>query len=110
MAKLAQMDIETPVKIQVVESVDGHDAWAKLNQGKFDLLIIDLYMPVLDGHGFIKRVRASAEHRHIPIVAVSAGSDVRAEALASGADIFLPKPVKLSDIVITVKTLLRLDL
>lgn len=111
MKKLTRMELEDKIRLEVIECVDGHDAWDHLTQSQFDLIILDIYMPVLDGRELIKRVRASAQHKWIPIVAVSAGGpDARADALNMGADIFLHKPVKLNDILFTVKTLLRLDL
>lgn len=109
MRKLSQQDLSEAVRIEVRECVDGADAWAQLETASFDLLIVDIYMPVLDGHALIRRVRASEKLRWLPIVAVSAGGESRKEALESGADIFLAKPVKLTDIVVTVKTLLRLQ-
>jgi uncharacterized protein (TIGR02266 family) len=109
MKKLAQNDL-ADVKIEVHCTANGNDAWTTLMSNAIDLIITDMYMPVLDGGELIRRVRASPQLRTIPIVAVSSGgAEARKEALEAGADIFLPKPVKLSDIVATVGALLRLS-
>jgi uncharacterized protein (TIGR02266 family) len=109
MRKLSQSDLADRVTVEVVECTDGADAWQRLDRDHFDMLLVDIYMPVLDGYELIRRIRASQRLKWLPIVAVSAGTESRKEALQHGADIFLAKPVKLTDIVVTVKTLLRLD-
>jgi uncharacterized protein (TIGR02266 family) len=105
--KLSQDGLD--VFFEMSECADGAEAWDRLGKDHFDMLLLDIYMPVLDGYELMRRVRSSPKLRWLPIVAVSGSADSRGEALANGADIFLAKPVKLADIVLTVKTLLRLD-
>jgi CheY-like chemotaxis protein len=63
------------------------------------------------GSQLIARMRAEPGLSAIPVVAISAGGpDARAEAMAAGADLFLDKPVVLSDLFSTLDTLTaRLD-
>lgn len=106
---VSKLAVPDQIKIGVVFAEDGGDAWDQLSVQDFDLLITDLYMPVLDGAELTRRIRKTPALKAMPIVAMSSGGpDARVEALAAGADIFLPKPVKLSDILATVGTLLRL--
>jgi len=71
-----------------------------------DLIIIDIYLPILDGAQVIKKARAEGLMRAVPIIAVSAGgASARAAALAAGADFFLDKPMRLADIVATMRRL-----
>ncbi len=74
---------------------NGRDALAALSHGACDLLLVDAVLPDMDGIALVRRVRASPRLRQLPIILVSAqvGPDVRAEALAAGADEYLVKPL-----------------
>jgi uncharacterized protein (TIGR02266 family) len=85
---------------------DGREATAALARDPFDVLIIDVYLPVMDGPSVIKDVRSRERDHRMPIVAMSAGGPAaRAAALAAGADFFLEKPMRLADIVNTMRKL-----
>jgi CheY-like chemotaxis protein len=65
---------------------NGRDALDRLHQGFFDMMILDLYLPVLDGTQVLQHIRGDDELRDLPVIAVSAGGDsARDEALAAGA-------------------------
>lgn len=64
----------------------------------FDLILMDCYMPQLDGYEATRRIRAlAADHRQIPIIAMTAHTQIGASeaCLAAGMDDYLPKPVRL---------------
>jgi diguanylate cyclase (GGDEF)-like protein len=64
----------------------------------FDLILMDCYMPELDGYEATRRIRAlAADHRQIPIIAMTAHTQIGASeaCLAAGMDDYLPKPVRL---------------
>ena len=85
---------------------DGRAALIALESGDFNLLIVDVYLPVMGGVSLIETLRKNEKTRDIPIVAVSAGGEVaREDALRAGADFFLDKPMRLADIVETVRRL-----
>jgi uncharacterized protein (TIGR02266 family) len=95
------------IHLEVEEADNGKEAWELLKTRPFHLLILDLYMPVMDGHQLIQYVRMDPLLRSIPIIVVSSGSrEDRKKATALGADIFLSKPVKLKEIIDTVETLI----
>ena len=74
---------------------DGAEAVAAVARQTFDLILIDLNMPVMDGATAAARIRAGEAHgRRVPIVALTAavGTAEQAHALASGIDAFLAKP------------------
>lgn len=78
---------------------NGRDAIELLRDESFDALIIDMYLPVLDGVHVIEHVRAQPGLRALPVVAVSAGGEsARDAALAAGANHFLAKPIRLRQI------------
>jgi len=88
------------VKIQafganVVEAEDGAAAFGELRRGLFDLAIVDLDMPTMDGLDLIRCVRGHPQLNHIPIVVLT-GNESRASmdgALTAGATSFLQKPL-----------------
>ena len=90
-------------------ATNGSEALDLLANEPFDALIIDLYLPILDGSSVITHVRANEQLRHLPVIAVSAGGDsARDAALAAGADFFLAKPMRLRQILETMAGLLGL--
>jgi uncharacterized protein (TIGR02266 family) len=90
-------------------AVDGNEAFARLlAQPPVDLVITDVYMPVMSGFVLVEKVRAEPRLRHLPIIVISsAGEEERERVSRLGANFFLQKPVKYQDIVTTVRTLLR---
>jgi len=90
-------------------AVDGNEAFARLlAQPPVDLIITDVYMPVMSGFALVEKVRAEPRLRHLPIIVISsAGEEERERVSRLGANFFLQKPVKYQDIVTTVRTLLR---
>ncbi len=78
-------------------SVDnGAEAVEALRQGKYDVVLMDWQMPIMDGPEATRRIRAS-RHSHVPIVAVTASTMAgdRETCILAGADDYLPKPVEL---------------
>ncbi len=78
----------------VKEAEDGKKALAVLGGDKFDLIITDLNMPVMDGITLIKNVRTGSQHRGVPILILTTESDgtKKAEGKAAGATGWLVKP------------------
>ena len=80
----------------IVETAeDGRQALALLSSHPFDVVLLDLLMPGVDGFQVLERMKAEQRLRHIPIIIISAleemGSVVR--CIKMGADDHLPKPV-----------------
>lgn len=96
--------------IAVEYAANGHDALTRLERPPgIDLVMTDLYMPVLDGFTLIERMRGDPALHELPIVVISAGAaDARARALELGVDVYLQKPVQFGDVIATVRTLLRI--
>jgi len=79
---------------RVEEAADGLEGLARLRQLAPDLAIVDWGMPRMDGMELVRQMRADPQLRHVPVVLLTARTDVehRAEGYHSGADHFLPKP------------------
>ena len=89
------------------EAADGHTALELLRHEKFDALIVDIYLPVMDGTHVIAHVRDELGLADLPIIAVSAGGEAAERAaLAAGANIFLDKPMRLRQITDAIRHLL----
>src|SRR5687768_12273217 len=80
---------------KLVEAENGSVALRALECERFDVAIVDLHMPVLDGYGFIEAARMRADTRHLPIIVVTSRNDVVGieRAFALGATSFLSKPI-----------------
>ena len=95
----------------LVGAVDGKEALDLLFSDHFDVLVIDVNLPLVDGPTVIRTVRAEPRYTNLPVIAVSAGGkDAEVEALAAGADFFLEKPMRLRQIIETMKQLLHLEI
>lgn len=78
---------------------DGQIALEHVRTSIPDLVICDIYMPILDGASLIKRLRNMELLSSVPVLALSAGGDTaRAAALEAGANAFLDKPVRLQEV------------
>lgn len=85
---------------------DGRQALKLLSTTPFDLAIVDIYLPVVDGAEVIRRARNDLALGRLPILAVSAGGQsAREAAVSAGASEFVDKPVRLRQVVELVRRL-----
>lgn len=87
---------------------DGRTAVEILRRETFDALIIDVYLPIMDGPKVISQARTELGLGELPIIAVSGGGDpARASALAAGANLFLDKPMRLRTVIDSMRQLVK---
>jgi signal transduction histidine kinase/CheY-like chemotaxis protein len=82
---------------QVSFAEDGQQALALAEQADFDLVLMDIHMPVMDGLTSARRIRALPGPRaRVPIVALTADvmNDAAEQAMGAGMNAFLPKPLQ----------------
>lgn len=72
-----------------------------------DLLLIDLWMPVLSGDQVVKKLKADPGTRNLPVVIISASTDGRSIARDAGADSYIAKPFDIDQLVNTVSEVLQ---
>lgn len=96
----------------VTTAGSGDDALEKLTKDKPDLILLDVMMPGLDGFETCRRIKDNKETSHIPVVMVTALSDVadRVKGLEAGADDFITKPINDMALMARVRSLLRLKM
>lgn len=93
---------------RIREARNGRECVSMARAEPPDLLLVDLSMPVLDGWGVLRELRADERTRHIPCVAVTAFADpARSRAIAAGFDAYLSKPFKSKELIDTVESMLR---
>ncbi len=84
---------------QIQTAVNGKDGLDHLfNHDKPDLIILDIFMPVIGGVEFMKRIQAIPEIAFIPIIGMSADAMVKQRCHAIGIKHFLRKPFELPDL------------
>lgn len=84
----------TGAGFEVVEAVDGQDAWERAQQQSFDLVLTDQNMPRLDGLGLTRKLRGHPRFANTPILVLTTeSSDAMKQAgRAAGATGWLVKP------------------
>lgn len=92
------------------EAADGAEGLKKLSHARFDLVLTDINMPLMDGLKLIHHIRQSHAHRSVPVVVITteAAAADRSRAMALGASAYLVKPVQAHTVLETVKSLLKL--
>lgn len=95
----------------VVEATDGFEAWRLLTAERFQLAVVDLMMPNLNGIALIQCIRGHARTRHMPVVVVTSNNDRHSldEALRVGASAILTKPLAWSVFKTHIQHLMRLS-
>jgi signal transduction histidine kinase/CheY-like chemotaxis protein len=82
-----------PTGAKITTAVDGSDAIQKIKESQFDLILMDLQMPVVDGYQAVMRIRK--DRNMVPIIALTAHAlkEERDRSLAAGFDDYITKPI-----------------
>jgi type IV pilus assembly protein PilB len=92
----------------VLEANDGLDALDLIEQGRIDLVILDVDMPRLNGLGVLEEIRAQMRTASLPVIVLTALQDETEEkALDLGAQDYLTKPVQTRSLVARVRAVLK---
>jgi PAS domain S-box-containing protein len=95
---------------RIVEATNGEEALARLHEQAFDLVLLDVHMPVMDGKETIKRIRASDQPwKDIPVIALTADamSGDRERYLSMGMNDYISKPIDARELATKYVSLLR---
>ena len=93
---------------QVIEAVNGQDAWQKIIEVRPDVILSDVMMPVMDGIELCRMVKSNEETASIPFVMLTArlATDHQVEGLESGADDYIIKPFNIDMLNLRIRNLL----
>jgi signal transduction histidine kinase/DNA-binding NarL/FixJ family response regulator len=101
-----------PEGYRVTDAVYGMESLERLAAEHFDLVLLDIHMPVLDGIQTLKRIRSSPDPWHdLPVIALTADamSGDRERYLAEGMDGYISKPIDKLDLLIEIQKLLSVE-
>jgi len=93
-------------KYDVDEAVDGLDCVVKIKQNKYDVIVMDIKMPKMDGMDALDRIQALAAETPVVMISGHATIDTAVEAVKKGAFDFISKPPDLNRLLITLRNAL----
>ena len=92
----------------VVETVhDGEEAWFRGDTEDYDLVVLDLGLPKMDGLAVLKRWRAAGRAMPVLVLTARGAWAERVEGIDAGADDYLPKPFRMEELVARARALIR---
>jgi len=96
--------------LRVTEADDGVDGLRKLAGAKFDVIITDINMPIMDGLKLVKRIRIDHVHKDTPVIIITTegSQEDRQRALRLGANAYITKPIQAPQVIAKVKELLHI--
>ena len=97
--------------VELVEAQDGMDGLRKISSDHFDLALIDINMPVMDGLKLISLIRGEDSLKEIPIVVITTegAREDRDRAMVLGANEYLTKPIQANRVLAVARGLLKLE-
>ena len=111
MRQLLVMALSRITQLEVFEADDGLIGMKMLATRKFDIVIVDINMPIMDGLKLIKHIRSDEVHSDVPVIIVTTegGAEDRQRATLLGVQAYITKPVNAPKVISTVKKLLKID-
>jgi len=88
----------------IITEINSLNVPALIEREKPDLLILDLWMPVVSGDQLLQMVRKNPDLENIPVIIISASRDGKAIANKFGATAFVAKPFDIDDLINTVES------
>jgi len=110
MRQLVVFALKRVPELDIVEASDGVDALKKLPGQKFDLVLCDINMPIMDGLKLLSLMKNNPVYKDIPVVMITTegAAEDRDKGLALGAYAYLPKPIQTNNLLKIVREILGL--
>ena len=96
-------------KYKILTATNGQEALEVIQKEELDMIITDLMMPIMDGIELTQQVKANPNYQHLPIILLTAKNqeETRTKALKAGADSFVTKPFKVSDLELSIDNIIE---
>ena len=93
----------------VEQAANGMEGLDRARSGRPDLIIVDLRLPILDGHTVCQMLKSDQAYRQIPIIMLTASREQEDQewAARTGADLYITKPCHLRDLFEAIARLLQ---
>jgi two-component system response regulator ArlR len=105
LARSIQLELEHE-GYQAETAQNGYEALGKINEGSWDLIILDLMLPGLDGFQVCQKIRENSDIPIIMLTALDAVKD-KVKGFETGADDYLTKPFAMEELLVRIKARLR---
>jgi signal transduction histidine kinase/ligand-binding sensor domain-containing protein/DNA-binding response OmpR family regulator len=88
---------------------NGKEALKELLRNKYDLVVSDVIMPVMNGFELVKSIKNNTNISHIPVILLTSRSDIgnRLEGISKGADAYIAKPFDIEELHVTINNLIK---
>ena len=89
--------------------LDGKEALDRLNEKKYDIIILDLMLPSVDGLELCRKIRSEGKNRETPIIVLTAlgDEDTKVKGFSAGADDYVTKPFSMKELLARIEAVLR---
>lgn len=95
---------------EIVGAASVDEAMSRLREQEFDVVVTDVQMPEKTGFDLLAEIRADARLRTLPVIVITGMGDqeMKRQAIDNGADDLLAKPVSVADLIVRLKSALRI--
>jgi twitching motility two-component system response regulator PilH len=95
--------------INVFHATDGMEAWDQIQLDQFDIVVLDIIMPRMNGYEVCRKIKTDPKTQNLPVVLCSSKCEEfdRYWGMKQGADAYLAKPFQPKELLSTVQQLLR---
>ncbi len=92
---------------EIVHCTDGQQAWETFQKDHFDICVLDVMLPEMDGFTLAEKIRAADQHVPILFLTARALLDDRLHGLRLGADDYVTKPFSIQELILRIEVFLR---
>lgn len=96
--------------VEIDEAVEGNEARKKLEDNRYDLVILDIMMPNVDGFSILKELREKSATAQLPVIVVTAKTEDKdlMKGYSMGANYYITKPFEPQDLIHSIELILKI--